>query len=300
MAAASTRRVIFDTDLGTDVDDALALAVLLGSPEVDLLGCTTVYGDTPLRARLAKRLARLAGRALTVLPGSAGTLTGRDVRWAGHEGRLFPDLAEEAVDEGDAVAYLVDRVTGAPGEVDVVAVGPLTNLARAITASPAFARDVRHLWIMGGRFDGPAPEHNLACDPEAAAVVFDSGAPITVTGLEITTAVRMTAADVSAIATAGPLGQALAAEIEQWWRVRNEQWNHPHDPIAALTLLTPDLFTFSREGRVVVGENGATAFEPGPHGRTRLTTSALTDQVIQEITHRITSTHHQDPGGSPR
>ncbi|MEV0235344.1 nucleoside hydrolase [Nonomuraea sp. NPDC050786] len=279
-------RVIFDTDIGSDVDDALALAVLLGSPEVELAGCTTVYGDTLLRARLAKRLAGLAGRSPAVVPGAVRTLADRPVWWAGHEGALFTDLDTERVDEGEAAAYLVDEVTRAPGQVDVVAVGPLTNIANAITASPSFARDVRHLWIMGGRFDGPEPEHNLKSDPEAAAIVFGSGAPITVTGLEITTTVRMDATDVAAIAAAGALGEALKAEIEQWWRSRNAQWNCPHDPIAALTMLVPELFAFSPEGRVVIGADGSSTFEEAT-GRTRVTTSALTEPVAQEIVRRI-------------
>ncbi|MEV1169597.1 nucleoside hydrolase [Nonomuraea sp. NPDC049784] len=282
----STMRVIFDTDIGTDVDDALALAVLLGSPEVDLVGCTTVYGDTLLRARLAKRLAGLADRSLTVVPGAGKTLTDRPVWWAGHEGRLFTDLDTEPVDQGDATAYLVDQVSRAPGQVDVVAVGPLTDIAHAITASPSFARDVRHLWIMGGRFDGPEPEHNLKSDPEAAAIVFGSGAPITVTGLEITTTVRMDAADVAAIAGAGALGEALKAEIEQWWRFWNEQWNSPHDPITVLTMLVPGLFGFSPEGRVTVGVDGSSTFTPGG-GRTRITTSGSPELIAREIVRRI-------------
>ncbi|MEV4020721.1 nucleoside hydrolase [Nonomuraea angiospora] len=284
--SSSTMRVIFDTDIGSDVDDALALAVLLGSPEVDLVGCTTVYGDTLLRARLAKRLVRLANRSLTVIPGAAKTLTDRPVWWAGHEGRLFTDLETEAVDSGNAAAYLVEQVSRAPGQVDVVAVGPLTNLANALTASPSFARDVRHLWIMGGRFDGPEPEHNLRCDPEAAAIVFGSGAPITVTGLEITTTVRMDAADVAAIAGAGALGEALKAEIEQWWRFWNEEWNSPHDPITVLSMLVPDLFGFSPEGRVEVGADGSSTFVPGG-GRTRITTSGSPEPIAQEIVRRI-------------
>ncbi|MEU8396948.1 nucleoside hydrolase [Nonomuraea sp. NPDC048892] len=288
MTARTPTHVVFDTDIGSDVDDALALAVLLGSPEADLLGATTVYGDTLLRARLTKRLASLAGRSLTVVPGAAETLTGRPVWWAGHEGRLFSDLDTETADPGDAVAYLVDRVTAAPGEVDVVAVGPLTNIAKAITSAPTFARDVRQLWIMGGRFDVAEPEHNLKCDPEAAAVVFGSGAPITVTGLEITTTVRLDATDVAAIAAAGPLGEALKAEIEQWWRFWNEEWNCPHDPITVLTLLAPDLFTFSPEGRVTVEPDGTSSFAAGG-GRTRITTAAPAERVAQEIVHRIIS-----------
>ncbi|TMR21846.1 nucleoside hydrolase [Nonomuraea turkmeniaca] len=284
--SSSTVRVILDTDIGTDVDDALALAVLLGSPEVDLLGCTTVYGDTLLRARLAKRLVRLASRSPAVIPGAAKTLTDRPAWWAGHEGRLFTDLDTEEVDSGDAVAYLVDRVSREPGQVDVVAVGPLTNIAHAITASPSFARDVRHLWIMGGRFDDPKPEHNLKCDPEAAAVVFGCGAPITVTGLEITTTVRLDGVDVSSIGGAGALGAVLKAEIEQWWRFWNKEWNCPHDPITVLTMLVPELFGFSPDGRVVVGADGSSTFEEGD-GRTRITTSALTEPVAREIVRRI-------------
>ncbi|GAA3212323.1 nucleoside hydrolase [Nonomuraea helvata] len=279
-------RVIFDTDIGSDVDDALALAVLLGSPEVELIGCTTVYGDTLLRARLAKRLAGLAGRSPAVVPGAVRTLADRPVWWAGHEGALFTDLDSERVDDGDAAAYLVDEVTRAPGQVDVVAVGPLTNIANAVTASPSFARDVRHLWIMGGRFDGPEPEHNLKSDPEAAAIVFGSGAPITVTGLEITTTVRMDAADVAAIAAAGALGEALKAEVEQWWRSRNAEWNCPHDPIAVLTMLVPELFAFGPEGQVIIGADGSSTFEEAT-GRTRVTTSARTEPVAREIVRRI-------------
>ncbi|WP_327586158.1 nucleoside hydrolase [Nonomuraea sp. NBC_00507] len=279
-------RVILDTDIGSDVDDALALAVLLGSPEVDLVGCTTVYGDTLLRARLAKRLARLAGRSLTCIPGAAKPLTDRPVWWAGHEGKLFSDLDTEPVDPGDAAAYLVEQVSRAPGQIDVMAIGPLTNIAGALAATPSFARDVRHLWIMGGRFGDPRPEHNLASDPEAAAIVFGSGAPITVTGLEITTTVQLDAGDVATIAGAGALGKALKAEIEQWWRFWNAEWNSPHDPITVLSMLVPELFAFSPEGRVVVGEDGASTFEAG-EGRTRITTSVPPEPVAREIVRRI-------------
>ncbi|MCG5212193.1 nucleoside hydrolase [Streptosporangium soli] len=289
--ATAPRRVILDTDLGSDVDDVLALAVLLGSPEVDLLGCTTVYGDTRLRSRLTKRFVRLAGRRVTVVPGEAETLANRPVWWAGHEGALHDDLADESVDDdGDAADFLTGEVARAPGQVDVVAVGPLTNIARAIQADPEFARRVRRLWIMGGRFDGTRPEHNIGCDPEAASIVFGSGAPITVTGLEITTTVRLEAGDVAAIAAAGPFGRAMEAEIRQWWRFRESEWNSPHDPVAVLTMLTPELFAFSPDGTVSVTTDGAkpgsTVFTPGA-GATRVTTEADGAGVAAEIVRRI-------------
>lgn len=97
MIAPRPYDALLDTDIGSDVDDALALGVLLGSPEVSLRGATTVYGDTLLRARLARRLASLAGHDLTVVPGAAETLSGREVWWAGHEGDAFDDLSGERV-----------------------------------------------------------------------------------------------------------------------------------------------------------------------------------------------------------
>ncbi|GAA5046828.1 purine nucleosidase [Thermocatellispora tengchongensis] len=291
-SSTAPRRVVLDTDLGSDVDDVLALAVLLGSPEVDLLGCTTVYGDTALRARLTKRFLRLAGREAPVVPGERETLTGRKVWWAGHEGALFADLDTEPLDDGaDAPAYLTAQVAAAPGEIDVVAIGPLTNIARAVQADPGFAGNVRHLWIMGGRFGGAGdPEHNFRSDPEAAAIVFGSGAPITVTGLEVTTTVRLDAADVGRISAAGALGAALEAEIRQWWRFWNTEWNTPHDPITVLTMLVPEMFAFTAYGSVGVTPDGpdagASAFTAG-EGATRVTTGAGPREVAEEIVRRI-------------
>lgn len=285
------RRVILDTDIGSNVDDALALAVLLGSPEAELVGCTTVYGDTLVRARIAARLLRLAGRRAAVVPGERETLAGRPVWWAGHEDTLLPGLEAESVD--DAVAapeFLAERVAAAPGQVDVVAIGPLTDIARAIQIDPAFPRRVRHLWIMGGRFDGGAPEHNFASDPEAARVVFASRTPTTVTGLEVTSTVRFGAAEAAAVAAGGELGRAPAAQMRQWWRFKNADATPPHDAIALLAMLTPEVFTFSAYGSIAVAADGAARFtpqrEPGS-GSARLVTAvdvaAVTAQIIRRV-----------------
>ncbi|MEV0838285.1 nucleoside hydrolase [Actinocatenispora sera] len=215
-----THRVVLDTDIGSDVDDALALAVLLGSPEVDLVGVTTVYGDTALRARLAARLARLAGREVVAVAGQREPLSGRDVWWAGHEGGSFDDLGDEPISAGDGVDFLVDTVRSAPGEIDLVAIGPLTNVAAAVRADPRFAGTLRHLYVMGGRFGhapdgGPGPrtaEHNFRSDATAAHLVHAAGIRSTTTGLDVTTTVRLGRAAVDRIGAAGALGAALRAE----------------------------------------------------------------------------------------
>jgi purine nucleosidase len=240
---ADRHQVVLDTDIGSDVDDALALAMLLGSPEVDVLGVTTVYGDVDVRAQIARRLARLAGHdELVVVPGAERPLSGEEAWWAGFEGRLYPDLARETfVEDMSAAEFLVETVTARPGQVDVVAIGPLTNLAEAIRADSAFVRSIRHLYVMGGRFDAPEAEHNFRSDSIAAAEVFASGMPTTVVGLEITTQARIGPSHLARIGAAGALGRQLEAEVRQWWEYTRKQWNHPHDPLAVLAMLRPDL-----------------------------------------------------------
>lgn len=139
-----TTALTLDTDIGSDVDDVLALATIFGSPELDLTAVTTVYGDTLLRARMVARVSTVAGRESgPIVPGRTGTRSGREVWWAGHEGALLPDLERERVDTGaDPIALLATSPT-------VVAVGPLTTVAEAVEQS---GRAVEQLHPMGGDF----------------------------------------------------------------------------------------------------------------------------------------------------
>lgn len=278
------RRVVLDTDIGSDVDDALALGMLLGSPEVELVGVTTVYGDTDLRARLARRLAGLAGVDLPCCAGARDTLTGRPVWWAGHEGALFADLEREQVAPRPGADFLVDAARRT-GDLDVVAIGPLTNVAAAVKAGGSF----RHLTVMGGSFAGDRPEHNFRSDPEAARIVLSSGIPATVCGLEITEQVRVTRAGLARIAAAGRLGAALAAEVEQYWTYAGRQYNTPHDPVAALTLLRPDLFeTAAVEVAVSVEEPaGVSVATPARSSPVRVVTAIDAEVVGEELLTRI-------------
>lgn len=281
-------RVVFDTDIGSDVDDALALAVLLGrSPEAHLEAVVTVYGDTLLRARLAQRYARLAGRSIRVYAGEKLTRSGRDVWWAGHEGTLHDALDDERVEPEAGVDALLRIVLEAPGEIDLIAVGPLTNIAAAIDRDTAFGPALRGLWIMGGGFGIGRAEHNIRSDVDAARIVFGAGIPTTVAGLEITERLTVDQGQLTTIADSGPLGAALRRDIHQWWEFRRETWNVPHDPVAVLALLQPGLFEFSTPGTVTVADSGATSFTTGA-GSTRLigdldphlVSEAIVDAVI--------------------
>jgi purine nucleosidase len=285
-------QIILDTDIGSDVDDAMALAQIMGTPGLDLVEVHTVYGDTRLRARMARRYAGLAGLDLEAVAGEAKPLSGREVWWAGHEGTLHDGLDRETIGVGSAPERLVARLR--EGELDVIAIGPLTNLATALEAAPEVVRSIRHLWVMGGAFGAEAgAEHNFRSDDVAAQAVLDAGIPTTVTGLEITQRISIDTDRLQRIRAAGRLGAALGADIEQWWAYWNESWNVPHDPVAVLTLARPELFSFSEPGRIDIalgGEDaGRSTFVPDPEGTVRIATDLDTDAVAEEITARIVS-----------
>lgn len=284
---SALHHVILDTDIGTDVDDLMALALILGTPTIELLGITTVYGDTALRGRMTKRIAEIAGVPVPVHAGESETLSGREIWWAGHEARLYDDLDRHTLDGSDAVGFLVDSVCAAPGTVDVIAIGPLTNIAAAIERDARFAGAIRHLWVMGGSFaDEDDPEHNFRSDATAAEIVFAAGIPTTVAGLEITRLITMGGEALARMGSAGELGEVIDAEIRQWWEFWSTQWNVPHDPVTVLTLTKPDLFEYSPTGRIEIlrgGElDGVSRFHVGP-GETRIVTGLDAEAVAESI-----------------
>ncbi|PWJ55420.1 purine nucleosidase [Quadrisphaera granulorum] len=307
--AADRRRVVLDTDLGTDVDDALTLALLLGSPEVELVGITTVYGDTDLRARATSRLLELAGvpgpgvpGGIPVRAGAPTPLSGAEVWWAGHEGSLLGDLrtatttppAPGTSAADDAADWLAATAAAAPGEVDLLAIGPLTGVATALRRHPELAGHLRSLVLMGGRWDGARTtdglledEHNLRSDAVAAAEVLTCGAPTVVVGLEITRQVRLEAADVERIAAAGPLGAVLAAQVRQWWEFWDEPWGIPHDPVTALLLVEPGVLELGPPGRVDVDERGAVVHVPDDRGAVRVAVGVDAERAAAAVVRRV-------------
>jgi purine nucleosidase len=287
------RPVIFDTDIGTDVDDILALALLAKSPELKLIGVTTVYGNTPLRAKITKVTCDLIGCTDTaVLIGEKKTLTGRQISWAGHEGYGVPDLDKaEVSNTPGAVDYLLGAAKRFAGELEVLATGPLTNIATAAQKDAASFSKIKHLYLMGGAFWLDRPEHNIKCDPEAAKIVFESGIPITAIGLDLTLRVLLEADDVRQIAQLGNgAGALLEDQILRWWELRNITANHPHDPLAALAMVRPDLFIFenwdvdvTKEGRV----EGLTRLRQPLKGKTRIGADVFARTAQKEIVRRI-------------
>lgn len=248
-------RIILDTDIGTDVDDCLALALILGSPELAVEGITCVYGDVALRARMVHKLLQLRGlRDIPVLMGASQPLMRlRPIYWPGHEGQGLLEAGDEAMPLNPEFGpdYIIRVVMQNPGQIHVVGIGPLTNIALAFLKEPQLAQAVAGLTIMGGvvrgmgRFDLPMAEHNIICDAEAAHIVFSSGAPITAIPLDLTTQVRVTTAGMERVRQADTaFHRAVADQLEGYPYFRQQGWTYLHDPLAVATLIDPTLVQF--------------------------------------------------------
>jgi purine nucleosidase len=244
--------VLLDTDIGTDVDDCLALALLLRSPELEPVGITCVYGDVALRGRMVHKLLALAGQPnVPVRLGVREPLLGqRAVYWAGHEGvgLLDADDVEPPLADEHAVDFLVRTVLDRPGAIHLVAIGPLTNIALALRREPRLATALAGLTIMGGairgvdRLDLPYAEHNIVSDPEAARIVLDAGAAVFLVPLDVTTQTCIRRPDVDRLGNAGsPFQRAVARQVELYPRFRDQGFTNLHDPLAVASLVWPDL-----------------------------------------------------------
>ena len=215
----AARKILLDCDPG--VDDALAIAYAVGSPDIDLVGITTVGGNVSLgktTSNALRVLEFLGAGDVAVTAGSAVPLLRAPVtaeRVHGADGLRGARLPASATGprSGYATDFIIDTVRAAPGEITLVATGPLTNIALALRRQPALAGSVRDFVIMGGSSGRgnitPAAEFNIAVDPEAAAIVFSAGWTVTMVGLDVT---LQATADAAVIERIGSLGR-LATEL---------------------------------------------------------------------------------------
>ena len=248
--------VFLDTDIGDDIDDALALHVILNSPELDLRGVSTAFVDAFMRARMAQKVLFDWNRTdVSVAAGCSNPLLQPVPTQDCHQ---FKMLEENPADGKSTFPHGVDLLVQQAEnnfQNTIIAIGPLTNVALALARAPQLAQNSR-LFIMGGQgITGNQPQWNIRWDPEAAAMVLRSGIEIWAVGYDITTQVRLTADHLAQIAQSeNPHTQSVAQLISLW---QNGTGRLPflHDPLTVLTLIS-DCVRFE-ERHVSVGLCGA-------------------------------------------
>src|SRR5467141_2745383 len=264
---AIPEKVIIDTDIGDDIDDAFAVALALRSPELQILGITTTFGDTETRAKLLDRFLAEAGRAeIPVAAGvptpPKGTFTQR--RYA--ENTRFAKPAHP-----DAVTFLLDQIRRNPGQITLIAIGPLMNVGAAIDKDSSTFRKLKRVILMGGSIkrgygdlgfgppQGPQPEWNIMNDILSAQKLFAAEVPVFVMPLDAT---QLTLDEVRRAFLFGqgtPLTDALTLLYHQW----GQKTPTLFDPMTIAFLVNPSLCPV-QPMHIRVDEKGFTLPEPGP------------------------------------
>jgi inosine-uridine nucleoside N-ribohydrolase len=266
-------KVLLDTDIGTDVDDAVALTYLLCHPECELLGITTVTGEAEKRASLASVLCRAAGKEVPIYPGADRPMQGEQRQPRAQQADVLPRWPHQIdFPINQAVDFLANTIRSYPNEVTLLTIGPLTNIGMLFSTYPDVAPLLAGLVLMGGNFDETGPqagrvEWNVAGDLHASEIVYK--APVRLhrsLGLNVTQQVMMSADVVREKFTASLLRPVL--DMAEIWFAGFYPFITFHDPLAAATIFEPDLCTY-QHGTVdldTTDKPGKTTWRPGGAG----------------------------------
>jgi len=240
---------LYDTDIGDDIDDAWALSVCIRHPQIELLGVTTVHRDTELRAAQARLLLELAERkGVEVAAGGRDALDRLFPMVRNNQADVLSAADEERLRKGpvDGVRFLAEKIEQNPG-CTLLPVGPFTNVGRLIVEFPEAFAKLGRLVIMGGHVtpEREGPEYNASVDPRATRLMFESGKPLLMVGLDVTLRCVMTPGELDEIAGKGtPLSQAIMT-MTGLWQEHVSPAGRPlrppciHDPLAALASAEP-------------------------------------------------------------
>jgi purine nucleosidase len=288
-------RIILDTDIGTDSDDAIALGLALASQEIELIAVTHVSGDTRRRAQISRRLLDLAGR--TDVPVFAGCDVPRsrdyEFAWFGYEGdgiieasgisseRRDPHSQLSTLDsrlEDEHAIHAIIRLLRHHDDIEIVAIGPLTNIASALLQAPDIAQRIKRLTIMGGYVRrvacgggiiAPMVDYNLRIDAESSRIVLSSDIPMQLVPTDVTVQVWMTESQLRQIERSrSELLQCIARNIRHWSPLQAKIFTHLgarmqpdnvgflHDPLALACVFDQTFCAFENLHIELVTEDG--------------------------------------------
>ena len=258
-------KVIIDTDIGDDVDDAFALALAVKSPELQILGITTTFGDTETRAKITDHFLAEVGRA--EIPVLAGKATPSKMPMSQ---RKYAESHFAKLSHGDAVQFLLEQIRKYPGEITLIAIGPLMNLGAAIDDDAATFRKLKQVVLMGGSIRRgygdlgytpsvpPMPEWNILNDVASAQKLFAAGVPLFVMPLDST---QLKLDEVKREFLLGR-GTAVTDQLAVLYHLWGQVTPTLFDPMTVVFVLHPDLCPVQAV-RIRVDEKGFTREEPG-------------------------------------
>ncbi len=266
------KKVLLDTDIGDDIDDALALGYLGKSSDIFLLGVSTVFLKTRERAELGAAELQVLGKFnLPIVAGAGRPLKIENALYKKklqeHKPRQFEILSKIKPlikpYPMDVVEFLKNNIEAHSGEVTLLTIGPLTNIGLLFRKYPKIAEKLKEIVIMGGVITPSFPEWNILCDPEAAAIVFNAGAPIRMIGLDVTLKCLLPEAQIRRFEKSGRELPVLLGKLIRLWQKQlagvsgNSKAHSPilHDPLAAMALNTPDLLEY-RPCKIAVETGG--------------------------------------------
>ena len=262
-------KLILDTDIGSDIDDAVCLAYLLAQPECDLLGITTVTGEPAKRAMMASALCKLAGKRVPIFPGAdTPLLVAQRQPQAQQAVAVDRWKHDEKFPANEAVDFLRRTIRKHPGEITLLTIGPLTNIGLLFALDPEIPRLLKSLVLMSGVYtDAPGRgplEWNAILDPHATAIVYRAPVkPHRSIGLDVTMQVTMPADEVRRRFTHKLLRPVLDF-AEVWFK--NVEGITFHDPLAATTIFDRRICKFQRGNVTIELDNpelrGRTVWEP--------------------------------------
>lgn len=272
------QKILLDTDIGTDIDDAVALAYLLANPKCDLVGITTVTGESTKRAMMASALCKIAGKNIPIYPGIEKPLIREQLQTKAQQAKALDKWEHETnFPQGEAIEFLRKTIRQNPGEIILLTIGPLTNIGLLFSIDPEIPSLLKGIYTMAGNYNLEVPaysdvEWNAEGDFHASYITYYANAKNHHSiGIDITSRVTMDSDEFAEICKHDLLKPVL--DFSQVWF---EEWDAVtfHDPLVAATIFNDSICKFEK-GQVVVeldnkDKRGLTHWHPGKEGGNHL------------------------------
>ncbi len=260
MSQINKQKIILDTDIGDDIDDAFALILASESEKLDLIGVTTVFRNAYKRAKMASYLLSKLDKNIPVYAGIDMPLVHKiediipdDIKkreTVDEDGKYHLPQYDDAMNSGvvedaSAVDFIIDCVHKYPHEIILVPIGPFTNIASAIKKDPSIVNLIKEVRVMGGGLDQNFSEWNIYCDPEAASILFSSGVKLSCVGLNVTMQTALDDAFIKELSTSKSRSITLVHSMMMKW-FDHYKFSQPvmHDPLTVASLIDPQILTF--------------------------------------------------------